>query len=138
MGISTAEARSEFSRRGHTGAVDSIASQMGISTAEASSELNRRAYAGAVDSIANQMGISTAEASSEFMRRGRDGVIASLNARNNRVSDTTLQCFRCYKKDGVQTLRELPVKSTHQKSERSSGRSCTGKSQSISGKLRGM
>ena len=68
---------------------------------------------GAVDSIANQMGISTAEASSEFSRRGCNGYIDSLNARNNRVSDTTLQCFKCYKNDGVQTFRKLPVKSTH-------------------------
>ncbi|KAL7490633.1 hypothetical protein ACHAWT_000189 [Skeletonema menzelii] len=98
---------------GHDGAVDSIANQMGISTAEASSEFGRRGHTGAVDSIASQMGISTAEASSELGRRGCDGLIDSLNARNNRVSDTTLQCFKCYKNDGVQTLRKLPVKSTH-------------------------
>eukprot|EP00984_Skeletonema_dohrnii_P032797 scaffold27520_cov125-Skeletonema_dohrnii-CCMP3373.AAC.4 len=71
-------------------------------------------YTGTVANIAERDGTSLTEASSEFGRMGRQGQVDRLYASDNRVPDTTLQCYKCYKNNGTQSLRKLPIKSIHE------------------------
>eukprot|EP00986_Skeletonema_menzelii_P000424 scaffold127_cov80-Skeletonema_menzelii.AAC.1 len=97
---SRAQAR-ESGRRGHTGAVNSIANQMGISSNAASSELGRRGLALAVTSIANQMGISSDAASAVFHHRGG---IANIYGKDG------VQEFEVSKEDFRYTLERASTK----------------------------